>query len=110
MDQRHRSRFLSLMPQRPPMRLLPLLCLALLRRRFSLLSLGWRCLLTLGQLRGLRLRLIRGRRHVDGIRFVDALLKAFDRLAKPFPKLWDLAGSENDQHDDQNQKQFHPSK
>src|ERR1044072_6673956 len=52
----------------------------------------------------------RRRRHTAGIGFIDAFLEPFDGLAQPLAQLGNLAGSKNDEHDDQNEEQFHPSK
>jgi len=70
-----------------------------------------RSCLTLCKLRRLCRRWLirRRRRHVDGIRLVDALFEPLDGFSQPFAQLGDFAGPEDDQDDDQNQEQFHPA-
>src|SRR5947209_2960651 len=54
----------------------------------------------------LDLRLLRAGFRFDGVRFMHRLLEALDGFAQLFAKLRELAGPEDDQHDEENQDQF----
>jgi hypothetical protein len=55
------------------------------------------------------LRLVRGR-DIDGISLMNRLLKPFDGFPETFTQLGEFTCAENDQDNDQDQHQFHPSK
>src|SRR5215510_5761047 len=52
----------------------------------------------------------RRRRHINGIGLIDALLEPLDCFTQSLAQLGNLACAKNDQYDDQDQQQFHPSK